>query len=188
MAAEFAGIATPTDPYQYAPVDQEAQSIRILTILPGPLSSNVFVKLQEQPFPFPPGEKLDFEALSYTWGSTHDRAKIYHKDDDTNSSNMMHVTRNLAEALEHLRYEDRPRVFWIDAICVDQTDVVERNYHVGRMAHIYPTASRVIVWLGLESEDSDAAIELLKPLKSKVLIDWASTSMRPASDDPSEAH
>ena len=67
------------------------------------------------------------------------------------------MTRNLAEALQYLRYENRPCVLWIDAICVDQNNIPERGHQVVRMAAIYPQASRVVVWLGPERDDSALA-------------------------------
>lgn len=38
--------------------------------------------------------------------------------------------------------------FWIDALCIDQTNTAERNHQVAHMGHIYAHALKVIVWLG----------------------------------------
>jgi len=54
------------------------------------------------------------------------------------------VTANLFDALSHLRYFDRPRVLWVDALCINQADVSERNRQVAHMLTIYQAASRVI--------------------------------------------
>lgn len=59
------------------------------------------------------------------------------------------ITRNLFIALQHLRHGDRPRVLWIDAICVDQENLAERSQQVARMADIFSLANRVLVGLGL---------------------------------------
>ncbi|TFB01162.1 hypothetical protein CCMA1212_006981 [Trichoderma ghanense] len=61
------------------------------------------------------------------------------------------LSYNLEAALRNLRHRNRPRVPWIDAICINQNDVMERN---ARMDLIYERSERVIVWLGPESEDS----------------------------------
>ena len=37
---------------------------------------------------------------------------------------------------------------WIDAICIDQSNVAERSHVVQRMGDIYASASCVIIWLG----------------------------------------
>lgn len=61
----------------------------------------------------------DYEALSYTWGDAKDTSPI------RVSGEVMQVTKNLASALKHLRYPNRPRVMWIDAVCINQADMKE---------------------------------------------------------------
>ena len=39
---------------------------------------------------------------------------------------------NLALALPYLRLKDKPRLLWIDAICVDQQNLKERGHQVER--------------------------------------------------------
>lgn len=38
--------------------------------------------------------------------------------------------------------------FWIDALCINQTNTPERSHQVAHMGHIYAHALRVVVWLG----------------------------------------
>ncbi|KAJ4990452.1 heterokaryon incompatibility protein [Stagonosporopsis vannaccii] len=42
----------------------------------------------------------------------------------------------------------RPKLLWIDMLCIDQANNAERNHQVQLMREIYSKASRVIVWLG----------------------------------------
>jgi hypothetical protein len=56
----------------------------------------------------------------------------------------------------------RPRFFWIDAICIDQTNTEEKNAQVALMPEIYSNANKVIVWLGPRGLNSDLAVETLK--------------------------
>lgn len=42
----------------------------------------------------------------------------------------------------------RPFFLWVDAICINQADVVERNSQVKLMGDLYSNATRVIIWLG----------------------------------------
>ncbi|CAG7556529.1 unnamed protein product [Fusarium equiseti] len=53
--------------------------------------------------------------------------------------------------------------FWIDAICINQEDIPERNAQVLRMKDIYENAKRIICWLGALPlfTDGMAAIKLL---------------------------
>jgi hypothetical protein len=74
------------------------------------------------------------------------------------------VTTNLEAALRHLRYEDRGRVLWVDALCINQRDVRERNSQVKKMRSIYTGAKKVVVWLGPE-DDAKVALNFCKELR-----------------------
>lgn len=69
------------------------------------------------------------------------------------SSGELSVTANLHEALTRLRHPYVDRILWVDAICINQDGMDERNHQVLLMAQIYATASRVLVWLGEDNGD-----------------------------------
>ena len=54
---------------------------------------------------------------------------------------------------------------WIDALCINQQDLEERNMEVKRMADIYARALRVISWK--EKDYSDAGVDFLHFLSFK---------------------
>jgi hypothetical protein len=58
------------------------------------------------------------------------------------------VTSNLEAALRHLRYRHQPRFLWVDALCINQSDLQERASQVLLMDFIYRMAFNVHVWLG----------------------------------------
>jgi hypothetical protein len=60
------------------------------------------------------------------------------------------VTTNLEAAIRHLRFQDRNRVFWIDAISVNQIDNDERNSQVLLMRGIYTHCERCRAWTAQE--------------------------------------
>lgn len=138
----------------YEPLDQSEDCLRLLKILP-PQKNNpeICCELESRTFK----SKPDYESLSYTWGTGPASHRI-----------MIHgepffVGENLYQALDHLRRPSEPRVLWVDAICINQADVMERNYQVGLMAFIYPRARRVLVWLGdspspLPKEEDDNGV------------------------------
>jgi hypothetical protein len=69
-----------------------------------------------------------YEALSYRWGDPLDTQPIVCEGKRFNA------TTNLYLALHRLRYEaEEPRRIWIDAICINQMDVAERNQQVALM-------------------------------------------------------
>ncbi|KAF1829300.1 HET-domain-containing protein [Decorospora gaudefroyi] len=105
-----------------------------------------------------------YEALSYTWGDA-EVSELGHVDGGQESGEpftTLGLRPNLASALRHLRYVDETRVLWIDAICINQEDIEERNEQVKRMTNIYTLAWRVVVWLGEEFGDSKHALATLR--------------------------
>ncbi|KAF5725073.1 heterokaryon incompatibility protein [Fusarium mundagurra] len=101
-----------------------------------------------------------YHALSYRWGAPIDEEPFKAYTDEPVASikvgdGELKVARNLLDFLiqvkedENLKHEE----FWIDAICINQGDLIERSYQVSNMmAKIYEKADSVVAWLG----DSDA--------------------------------
>jgi len=96
----------------------------------------------------------DYVALSYCWGDPLVTKPI--------CVNNVHVeiTTNLEAALRVLR-DMNIQVLWIDALCINQNDLSERGLQVMRMGLIYSNASKVLAWIGEESDGSEIAIEYL---------------------------
>ena len=76
------------------------------------------------------------------------------------------IRKNLDRGLRELRHNIHKVVIWIDAICIDQNNVSERNRQIPRMLEIYDEADVIISWVGEGDEASDTAIDLLDELKS----------------------
>jgi hypothetical protein len=149
--------------YTYSHIDSAANEIRLLTILPGEFRE--YIRTTVSTATLSPENIPQYEALSYTWGSEEAQTEVFIGTD------ILNLRHNLNEALLHLRYQDKSRVFWIDAICVNQEDLEERSRQVERMSDIYKLAERVVVWLGPESNDSTLALQVLEMLSSRVKFD-----------------
>jgi hypothetical protein len=94
-------------------------------------------------------ENYPYEALSYAWGDAENLAKI--------SLNKLeyYVTQNLSNALKQLRSQTADKTLWIDARCINQWDIPERNQQVREMQLIYSGAERVLAWIGTEKDNVD---------------------------------
>jgi hypothetical protein len=90
-----------------------------------------------------------YVAISYTWGS----AAAGDTREIRVNGRAFRVRVNLWSLLFHLRQRGEARFLWIDALCIDQQNLEERNWHVQRMARIYDSAQKTVVWLGMPSED-----------------------------------
>src|SRR5436190_21361847 len=78
------------------------------------------------------------------------------------NSKSVHVQPNLFVALKAIRRTDRAIVLWVDAICINQLDNVEKGHQVSRIGHIYAKAKAVAAWLGPATEDGKFAFRYLK--------------------------
>ncbi|KAK8068576.1 hypothetical protein PG996_007688 [Apiospora saccharicola] len=130
---------------------------RFFTLLPGRFDDPIQCRLLESTI----GEMQNrYEALSYTWGDATDKVPISVNDGPVS------VTKNLEVALRHLRRESETRTLWVDALCINQSDVAEVSAQVQRMWAIYEHAGRALVFLGPRAECSDEAFALLSELSS----------------------
>lgn len=163
-------------PYQHSPLNESLNEIRVVTLHPGDFSADLHVSIHTVPLTLenPP----IYEALSYAWGTTENpvEVKVGPSRDDT-----LAITQNLAIALPYLRYENRIRTLWIDAICINQQDLRERSSQVKIMGDIFRLADRVNVWLGTEKDNSAQVLEILSNLSSEIKVNFAQRTMAPAS-------
>ena len=110
----------------------------------------------------------EYEALSYCWGSTDLCTGTLVSTPD-GQEQIYRVSEHLATCLHSLITTERAEqnktgYFWIDQIGINQEDVTERKIQVRLIAKIYKTASRVVVWLGQESQfDVEDVILDLRP-------------------------
>ncbi|KAK4449010.1 heterokaryon incompatibility protein-domain-containing protein [Podospora aff. communis PSN243] len=117
-------------------------------------------------------ETPDFEALSYTWGSPRSRKAVFIQDPSSPGGKLtkLLVTKNLSIALQNLRLPSKIRTLWVDAICINQSNIPERNAQVQRMPRIYRLAHRVVIWIGPGSRQSKVAISTLSHLAAQVEV------------------
>jgi hypothetical protein len=146
--------------------------IRLLTIHPGAFEEDIQIDLETVELDL--ADPIYYEALSYTWGSMEHPDIIYI---GPTKAYTLQVSRNLAVALRYLRNDSKSRRMWIDAVCIDQSNVSERSHQVAHMGDIYRLAFRVNVWLGPSGDDSDYAIDLLGEVGSKVDFDPQTRNM-----------
>jgi len=98
----------------------------------------------------------EYIALSYTWGAPEENTA-----NEVNpplrgilvNGRRLLVGSNLYDCLFELRrrmsfLRRRSAYIWIDAICIDQSNIRERGLQIGLMGSIYRNASKVNVWLG----------------------------------------
>ncbi|KAI7143397.1 hypothetical protein KC316_g17589 [Hortaea werneckii] len=141
----------------YQPLDARKKEIRIVLVYP---SINLSTGDQLPVCRLQTASLLDeltphYEAISYAWGERTGVAPIIINDQHRQQpASAVRVLRRFAPA-EGLE----PRRLWIDAICINQSDVDERNQQVAMMSDVYRNSSQTLVWLGDEDANTAAAFE-----------------------------
>jgi hypothetical protein len=135
---------------RYSPLRTEKEEIRLISLLessPSLVECHIeHAALCAQP---------TYKALSYCWGDANETKEIIVNGCSTK------VTANLEAALRRLRVRE-PRTFlWIDALCINQASVKERDRQVLRMRDIYSKAESIITWIGEEDVSTASAIAFL---------------------------
>ena len=115
-------------------------SFRIFILEPGDIGDSLQGSLKT----YSRDNAPPYEALSYVWGSPHRTESM-----ECNGQNFP-ITESLDAALRHNRSSCSPRLFWIDQICINQSDLDERRQQVTIMREIYADAKMVTAWLGMK--------------------------------------
>ncbi|KAH8589754.1 heterokaryon incompatibility protein-domain-containing protein [Bisporella sp. PMI_857] len=139
--------------YQQCPINYETRTVRLIELLPGIMPEPLACRLFAQSLDSNP----QYTAL------------------------LLGVTSGLHAALVYLRNSKVSRTLWVDAICIDQSDIQERNHQVAQMKSIYQAADKVVAWLGEEADDSDQAMAYLSSMC------WVDANPRDKSDNVMKA-
>jgi hypothetical protein len=153
--------AQSTNQLIYRPLDGSRREIRPLTIqtstaLDSPIECSLeIVSLDDD---------IGYLALSYVWGDANVKENIV-----VNGFDVL-VTTNLVAALRQMRqhqaeppslYKKLPSLLWVDAICINQGDILERGSQVSIMGYIFRQAEKVLSWLGPEANHSATAMKII---------------------------
>jgi hypothetical protein len=122
--------------FVHSPLDSTLAEIRLVQVQSGPASSTIKCKLRHSIL------LTDYVCLSYVCGSDEPANPI------VLNGQPYQIRNNLYSFLKTARADGNLDWFWIDAICIDQVNIPERNRQVQQMGSIYSKARRVDIWLG----------------------------------------
>lgn len=170
--------------FQYTPLDlsprsDEALSFRILEVHSASSSIDGIISctLLESCLHVLPdiGERKTFDAFepqhsyettSYAWGDASIRANV--RVDDR----LLEVTRSAEQVLRRIQLQDESRLIWIDAICIDQTNLEERAHQVALMAKLYRHGQRNLVYLGEAYDSTASALSTMESFRATERFDF----------------
>jgi hypothetical protein len=133
-------LPLPQDQFAHDPLDLESRSIRLLRISPAEdPKEEIRCELCLT------STDAQYTCLSYVWGDPDKGQWILINGD------RLWVRQNLWNFLASARKmpELTSQWIWVDAICIDQTNITEREHQVQQMGRIYSCAEEVISWLGI---------------------------------------
>lgn len=158
--------------YHYARLSTPG-SIRLLELQTGGKDDLIACKLQQVELKTCVKQ---YEALSYVWGSSEGSTQI--QVDDAS----LEIGPNLLCALKDLRRIDSPRLLWVDAISIDQSNLAERNCQVPLMREIYSQAACTLCYLGPKTKNTVALYVMLEELAHEAENTQANTPNYDAVD------
>lgn len=125
----------------YAGLDGNKQEFRLIRFVGGSRSLAWELK------PFSIADKVAWVALSYCWGKAYATKSLKLNDEE------FLVRPNLYSFLVQMASENRRNWFFVDAICINQSDDSEKGSQVALMGQIYRKAQEVIAWVYLEDNE-----------------------------------
>ena len=125
-----------------------------------------------------------YDALSYSWGDEFEEDPSLPRDllrsmllREINSGQkflrcngqILLISSNLYNALRSLR-DKLVKYLWVDRVCIDQSNDLERAEQVRLMGKIYSKARLVAVWLGEEDSYTGRAFQLMESISRLVTV------------------
>ncbi|KAF2847954.1 HET-domain-containing protein, partial [Plenodomus tracheiphilus IPT5] len=124
-----------TQSFKHAPLDLSSNAIRLVEVHPYRADQRIRCTIRHTT------TAAIYTCLSYVWGPQEPTRFV------TVNGALCEVRENLWQFL-HAASSRAVRAVWIDALCIDQSHVLERNHQVQQMGAIYSNAQQVITWIG----------------------------------------
>ena len=130
-----------TDTYPGEPL--ESNQIRLIRVRPGAWTDPIACDLYNTRHTNDHDEPIQYYALSYVWGSRGVTREVILAGCPHN------VTVNLERALRYYRHHYPQGIaLWVDALCIDQSNLAERTHQVQLMGQIYSRCQKMVIYLG----------------------------------------
>ncbi|KAI5358846.1 putative heterokaryon incompatibility [Septoria linicola] len=143
--------------YKYVPLEEVSSEIRLVRVLPDS-DRKALVRCSLVHISLDSGDRVPYETVTYVWGSHADRAIIELE------GIRVEVPSSSEAVLRRVRSPSDDRMIWIDAICINQHDLVERGQQVNMMSAIFQGGAGNLIHLG-DSRSADVVALALGSLR-----------------------
>jgi len=108
-----------------------------------------------------------YVALSYAWGDTSVKPRPVFVPENPSDRNcerfyLIEVTENLFQALRQLQPLRDISHIWADAICINQTDKVEKTWQVQQLWDIFKSSRFVMMWMGSGGTPTNKFMDMMR--------------------------
>lgn len=128
--------------------------IRLLQLVPGTATD----QLRCMVIHVPTSLSLHYQALSYVWGTdlrTQSLATL---------EGTIPITESLEKALRRLRSDKHIISLWVDAVCINQDDTIEKAKQISLLSTVFQNATCTYAFVD-GGVDSDAALQMLMQVR-----------------------
>ena len=171
----------------YRPLDQNRQEIRLLKQSSDSIRGGT---LDYELIHYTFDEKYPYFALSYTWGQQElgktitvdgkivpvsqnlfaalnslcdtSRATTGEEELSFNGWRRVGSEDHIAKFIENILQDELFFEIWVDALCINQLDDVEKSHQIKFMPSIYTNAYSVMMWLGEEEGNTKLAFKMIR--------------------------
>lgn len=143
----------------YQPLNKDRKEIRYLRVS-GPRNNGrgLVRATLHTTFLDPDTETSDYEAISYCWAEVPGETYLMI------NGMIWKAPASAVKVLSRFRpsKETSFRNLWVDAICINQSDIEERAHQVQLMGDVYRQCQRALIWLGGYDPSVDKALSSLQ--------------------------
>jgi hypothetical protein len=135
-------------PFTHEPLPDALTHIRLLEVVQGKVGEHVVCAMSVWPLDTAPS----YDAISYTWGDPTLTVPI------TINGQTMVVRQNCEYVMQQwftTKKKSTSKYIWVDAACIDQSNLRERGFQVTIMGELYEKATQVLACVGPHSDDSE---------------------------------
>jgi hypothetical protein len=155
-----AALSSLTNPI-YKPLDKNLRQIRVLILHAADSSDLLRVSLETISL-LPHLASKTYQAISYCWNDAVVRKRMLLNGFEYDAP------ASAVEVLNRLRPAQETLTLWIDALCINQHDMAEREHQVTMMYDVYKGSLETIIWLGEQDEHTESAVLLCQAVRSQV--------------------
>lgn len=138
--------------FSYEPLQDNAKFIRLLKVIGSDEEGDVQCQLST----YSVTEAPSYYAISYTWGDKNPPSFV------RINGKSMRIRPNCLQVLRQAWHYRKRGLYWIDAICINQTNADEKGFQVDMMGSIFHRAERVLACTGDHGSDSDYLYRTLR--------------------------